>query len=79
MATWEETIQDWGSRVLDAGIAFGVTNPYEVKKLKLQALGDFGFYEEGKPGVSGRQSSLVVPPGLLLLGGAALLIFLLKD
>jgi len=81
MATWEETIQAWGSRVLDAGIAYGVTNPYEVQKLQIQALGDYGYYNEGQPGTAAaiRKGSLAMPSGLMLIAGAALLVFLLKD
>lgn len=81
MATWEETIQEWGGKVLDAGIAYGVTNPYEVQKLQIQALGDYGYYNEGQPGTAGAamRQSVALPSGLLLIGGLALVVFLLKD
>lgn len=80
MATWEEVAQDWGGRMVDAAIALKVTQPYEIDKLRLQALGEGGYYSEGQPGVSNNGSApLVIPSGLVILGAVVVLFFVLKD
>jgi hypothetical protein len=81
MATWQEVAQDWGGKILDAAIDYKVTQPYEVQKLQLQALGDFGYYIEGQPGTTQRITAapVQIPTSLLLIGAAVVLIVLLKD
>lgn len=79
---WEDLATDWGGRVLDAAIAYKVTQPYEVKKLQLQALGDAGYYLEGQPNGQTKlapRNAFGVPPGVLLIGAGLLLVYLLKD
>lgn len=79
--SWQEIAQDWGSKVLDAAIDYKVTQPYEIKKLQLQALGDFGYYIEGQPGTMQRTAAapVAIPTSLLLIGAVVLLVVVLKD
>jgi len=78
--SWEQVAQDWGGKMVDAAIALKVTQPYEIDKLRLQALGQGGYYSEGQPGVNNNASApLVVPSGLVILGVVAVLFFVLKD
>lgn len=81
MASWQEVAQEWGGKVLDAAIDYKVTQPYEVQKLQLQALGDFGYYLEGQPGTVQRANAapVQVPTSLLVIGGIVLLFVILKD
>lgn len=79
MATWTETIQDWGSTVLQGVVDKEYRQEFELDRMKIQALGDMGYYDEGQAGAYMRAPGAGVSPGLLLLGGAVLLVFLLKD
>lgn len=80
MSDWSTWIQDVGAGVVDRWANAKYSQPYEVEKLKLQALGDTGYYVEGRPGtaqpvrVTGLDTSTV-----LLLGAAVVAVLMLKD
>lgn len=77
---WEEWVQQMASKASDAFIAKQVTQPYELKKMQLQAFGDYGFYTEGQPGVNGMPMQANGTRNLVMLGIGALLLFMLvKD
>jgi hypothetical protein len=77
---WQTTIQSWGSQLVDRWSSAEFVQPYEVDKLRLQALGQAGYYTEGQPGtrVPAQPGGLTITPTMLLLGGAALLIVMLS-
>lgn len=78
MATWTDTIQQWGTTVLGGVVDKEFRQDFELDKMRLQAMGELGYYDEGQPQVNAA-GSLVLPSGLLLVGGVLLLVFLLKD
>ena len=74
---WSDWVQDVAGSVIKSAADSKYVQPYEVQKLRLQALGDLGPYTEGEPQ---RQAALGgISPTLLLLGGAALLFVMLRD
>lgn len=78
--SWETWIQGVGSKLIGSAADAKFSQPYEIQKLRLQALGDMGYYTEGqagmiRPGTVGGISSGT----LLLIGGALLVFMLMKD
>lgn len=63
-----------GDKLITAAIDAEVRNPQELEKLKIERLGTLGYYTEGAPGVGATVAG--VPVGLLLIGGAALALWL---
>ncbi|SOD41609.1 hypothetical protein [Nitrosovibrio sp. Nv4] len=77
---WEEWVQQMAGKASDAFIAKKVTQPYELKKMQLQAFSDYGYYSEGQPGVNGMPMQYNGTRNLVMLGAGALLLFMLvKD
>jgi hypothetical protein len=81
---WSDWFQNVAGGVIDKAAAAKYTQPYEIDKLRLQALGQVGYYEEGQAGTA----ATAAQPGLfgmsqgatvLLIGGAVLLFVLSKD
>lgn len=80
-SAWESWIQGVAGNVIGKAADAKYSQNYELQRLRLQALGDMGYYAEGQPGVI-RQSGTVagIPTGtLLLIGGAVLVFMLMKD
>lgn len=79
-SSWEGWFQRVGGNVVDAWASATYSQPYEIQKLRLQALGSTGaYYAEGQP-TPPRGNLGGITPAMLLLGGAALLaVLLLKD
>lgn len=78
-SSWETWIQGIGNKIADVAAAdkAGDQN-YELQKLKLQQLGQYGYYTEGQ--LAMRNGAMGIPTGTLLLLGAGLLaVMLLKD
>lgn len=79
---WFTFAQDAASGLIKAGANYAQNRQqqkYEIEKLKLQALGTDGYYEEGQ---AGQQQKTVagLSPTVLLLGGVALVaVLMLKD
>lgn len=80
MSSWQEWVQDVGGGVIGQWANAKYSQPYEVQKLQLQALGDAGYYREGQAGtaqpvrVTGLDTSTI-----LLLGAAVVAVLMLKD
>lgn len=75
---WQNFIQNVAGTYVNARIDAKYKQPYEVQKLKLAALGEAGYYEEGQPNtVAPKQLIPGISNGLLLLGGAAVLAVIL--
>lgn len=73
---------DWGSwfqgvagSVIQGAAAAQFQQPYEIDKLRLQALGQLGPYTEGQANAMGGTNNST----LLLLGFGLVLVMLLKD
>ncbi len=49
MATWEEWAQNVGGNVINSAVSAKYQQPYDIQKLRLQALGEVGIYDEGQP------------------------------
>lgn len=80
--SWESWIQNVGGGVIDKWATATYQQPYEVQKLRIQALGENGYYSEGQPGTvaSAQRQGFALTPGVMLLAGAAVLaVVLLKD
>ncbi len=79
-SSWESWIQGVGSKIIGSAADAKYSQPYEIQRLRLQALGDMGYYSEGQPGmirpgmVGGMSSGT-----LLLIGGAVLVFMLMRD
>ncbi len=79
MESWESWFQGVAGSVIDKAASAKFTQPYEIDKLRLQALGDAGYYTEGQAGALRAPASGIQPVHLLLIGGAVLAFVLLKD
>lgn len=80
MASWEDWIQNVGGKVIGAAADAKYQQPYEVQRLRIEALGDAGYYAEGQAGTVRQSGAAGLSPTMLLLGGAVLLaVVLLKD
>lgn len=77
LSAWETWAQEVGKTVITAAANAEFVQPFELSKLKIQALGDAGYYTEGQRGVAGN-SGAALPSGVVLLGLAALAFVLLK-
>lgn len=78
--SWEETFQNWGTLLVDRASSAKYVQPYEVDKLRLQALGDMGYYTEGQRGTVAQPGGLNLNGGTLLLLGLGLAaVMMLKD
>lgn len=76
---WSEWVQDVSGSLINQWGNAKFTQPYEVQKMQLQALGQLGIYQEGQAGIVANRNGLQISPGLLLLGGAVLLFVMMKD
>lgn len=77
--SWENWIQDVGGSVIKSAAESKFQQPYEIDKLKLQALGQNGVYTEGKAQSAAPAGGLTITPGMLLLGGAVALFVVMQD
>lgn len=78
---WSDWFQQQAGNILGAAAQAKYVQPYEVQKLRLQALGEAGIYEEGQPGTQRPGGGIAgISPSMLLIGGAVILaVVLLKD
>lgn len=82
--SWETWFQDVGASVINKAADAKWTQPYEVDKLRLRALGELGLYEEGQAGnvaaaPAGGLLGMSQGTTLLLIGGAVMLFLMSKD
>lgn len=82
-SNWESWIQGVAGNVIGKAADKTYSQDYELQRLRLQALGDYGYYTEGQPGtIRPMRPGMVagIPTGTLLLIGAAVVAFvLLRD
>lgn len=82
-SSWESWIQGVAGNVIGKAADAQYSQDYELQRLRLQALGENGYYTEGQPGTlrPGMAGSVAgIPTGtLLLIGAAVVAIMLLKD
>jgi len=80
-SSWESWFQNVASGVADKYASATWVQPFELQKMRIQALGETGYYQEGNPSGPAQNGTIAgISPGVLLLGGAALLaVLLLKD
>lgn len=76
--SWDTWIQDVAGSVIGKAADAKYSQPYEIERLRLQALGSTGYYTEGQAGIkAGAQPA--VSGTVLLIGGAVLLFLLAKS
>lgn len=77
---WEEWFQNVAGSVIKDASQAKFQQPYEIQKLRLQALGDLGLYNEGQPQTVAPAAPFGMSQGMLLLIGLGVLaVFALKD
>lgn len=80
MAEWSEWVQDVGKSVINAATEARFVQPYEIDKMRLQALGELGIYNEGQAGTQRpAEQGITLSPTVLLLGLGVLAVMMLKD
>jgi hypothetical protein len=79
--SWESWFQDVAGSVIGKAADAKYTQPYEIDKLRIQALGDLGYYTEGQAGTkSAPVGVLGMSQGTVLLIGAVVLgVLMLRD
>ncbi len=79
-SSWETWIQGAGTQLLGGYIQNETRDPLALDKLRIQALGQYGIYNEGQAGIyrTGQMGG-INPTMLLLMGGAIVAVMLLKD
>lgn len=79
-SSWESWIQGVAGKVIGSAADAKYSQPYEIERLRLQALGDMGYYNEGQAGTIRPGTIAGISTGtLLLIGGIALVFVLMKD
>lgn len=77
---WEEWFQNVAGGVIKDASAAKFTQPYEIQRLQLQALGELGPYTEGRPQTVAPAGLFGMSQGTVLLIGAVLVaVFVLRD
>ena len=79
---WETWFQNVAGSVIDKAAQAKYVQPYEIDRLRLQALGDLGTYTEGQAGTmpAGQAGAFGLSNGALLLIGAAFVaVLMLRD
>lgn len=80
--SWESWFQGVAGSVIDKAAAAKYTQPYEIDRLRLEALGETGYYTEGQAASTAQNAGLFgMGQGgtVLLIGGVLLAFVLLKD
>lgn len=80
--SWDSWMQQVGGGVIDKWASATYQQPYEIQKMRIQALGEQGYYSEGQPGAvaTAQRAGFQLTPGVMLLAGAAVLaVVLLRD
>lgn len=77
---WESWFQNVAGSVINKAADAQYSQDYELQRLRLQALGETGFYTEGQTGtVRTAKVAGISPTTLLLIGGAVVLFMFMKD
>lgn len=75
---WSTWVQNVGSGLIDKAASAQYVQPYEIQKLQLEALGQGGYYNEGKAGTRTAATAGMNPTVLLLIGAAVVAVVLMK-
>lgn len=80
-SNWESWFQGVAGKVIGSAVDAKYSQPYELQRLRLEALGDLGYYAEGQPGTLRQPGTVggITTGTLLLIGGIALVFVLMKD
>lgn len=73
---WEEWFQEVGKTVITQAADAKFKQPYEIERLRLEALGELGTYTEGQ--AQQPQASGINTTTMLLIGGAVLLLVVMS-
>lgn len=76
---WSEWVQGVSGSLINKWGDSKFTQPYEVQKLQMQALGQLGYFQEGQAGLNVGRNGLQISPGLLMIGGIVLVVMMMKD
>jgi hypothetical protein len=79
---WGDWFQGVAGSVIDRAAQAKYVQPYEIDKLRLQALGDMGYYTEGAPVTGAQQGTAVVgisPPMIMMMAAGLVLVMMMKD
>lgn len=79
--SWAGWFQNVAGAVASKAADAAYVRPYDIAELEIKALGSQGYYTEGQAGTRATASGMGgISPGLLLLGGAALVaVLILRD
>lgn len=78
VSPWGDWFRGVLGGVVDKAASAQWTQPYDIQRLQLQALGQNGFYTEGQR-TAAQQAAAMNPTTLLLVGAAVVAVLLLKD
>lgn len=79
---WGDWFQGVAGSVIDRAAQAKYVQPYEIDKMRLQALGDMGYYTEGVPVTGAQQGTAVVgisPPMIMMMAAGLVLVMMMKD
>lgn len=77
--SWSEWFQNIAGNVINKATDANYVRPYDVQALRLQQLGNGGYYTEGMLGARPGNGTGITPGVLLLAGAALVAVMLLKD
>lgn len=82
MDSWSETLQGWGTTLVDRWSQATYQTPAQLEAMRIKALGEGGYYEEGQPNFQVQRGApgLGISTGtMLLIGAAVLAVVMLRD
>lgn len=78
-AAWGDWFRDVAGSVIGKASDAAYVRPYDIQAMRLEALGDMGYYAEGQRGTMSQTGGGITPGMMLLIGGAILAVVMLKD
>ncbi len=76
---WSDWAQQVSGSLINKYADSKLTQPYEIQKLQLQALGQMGYYNEGQATISAGRNGLQISPGILMLGAVVVVVMMMRD
>lgn len=73
-SSFQEFAQEQAGKLLDLWGRAQWEQPYQIESLRLKALGEGGYYEEGKPGTTTAKAPKDNGLALLLVGAVVVLL-----
>lgn len=77
--TWESWFQDVAGSVINKAAEAKWRQPYEIDRLRLEALGSLGTYTEGQPMQNAQTRGGMSDGTILLIGAAVVAVLMLRD